>query len=828
MTEQPASTSRTSPRRGLKKKLVLSMLVVGVIPLIIGMWLTFVQGRREIQLVNGQSFEALAVETARKLDLILNEQEAKTRRITLEPQLIAALERRRDTILEMEPATLEAQLAQEQEAWQRKDSALIRQVTTGPLATLLLEHYRGTADSPGPPIPIVTRTATRALFVTDLAGRVVASIHANIPYLHRDSAWWQGAMNKGVGQPYVSDLEFDPILNIYTFSLSLPIMDSIQYQAIGVLHRVYDAKEFFSPSIDTIRFGKTGHIMLIDSRGVVLSCPILPTGTKISDERLVPLVTPAYPGWVQAPSDGHGGTDTSIIGFAPVPGISRITQYSTGATWHMFVWQSSEELFAPIQHLFTGMTAFGLTALGLLIALGVIAANRIAGPIRRLQEAARLIGTGELQEPIQLQTGDELEELANEFNRMNEKLKEAFAALKGQVVSKTEEVQYLQESTVQILDSVPDPIFILDRDTVVHYLNRASKEALGLKNGVPDGASLFELLNLDPAAQQKFQSELTQLVHPFSGTPRLGLHPSFSPSTASLPSFPKDPLAPQPLETKPERERTVEIHHRLYLYDWFPVKTRPGEEPRIGLVLRDMTEQARLQESLTQNEKLASLGVLSAGIGHELNNPLVGVIGFGEAILEETDTAQIKEYAKNIVERGRRMATIIQDFTGLVRRQTQGYIGPIDLNEQLAHALQFVQLTEEVPAFSIRTDYQPIPPISAHPEDIQQAFVHLIKNAFQAMDPGGTLFLGTRCGNGLITVTVQDSGKGIPKDYLKKIFDPFFTTKQQGEGAGLGLTIVHRIVTKYGGTIHVESTEGQGTTFTLTFPCHQSVSTEAS
>ena len=92
----------------------------------------------------------------------------------------------------------------------------------------------------------------------------------------------------------------DEDAGVYTFALSLPIMDSIRYQAIGVLHRIYDAKEFFSPSIDTIHFGETGHAMIIDGGGVVLRCPILPTGFRLTDTELIPLVTPMHNGWTEA------------------------------------------------------------------------------------------------------------------------------------------------------------------------------------------------------------------------------------------------------------------------------------------------------------------------------------------------------------------------------------------------------------------------------------------------------------------------------------------------------------------------------------------------
>lgn len=808
MTEK---TPKAPFRRTLKGKLILSMLLVGILPLLIGLIMAFLQGKKEIRDVNGASFEALAVETARKLDLVLENEIAKSRRITVNPTIVQMLEARRDAFLEEDPALLDATLQEEINRWNVQDPALIDAITHNPMAALLQEYYQGTFGEPPRPIPPVTRASTRALFITDVTGRLVASLNSAVPYHHAGEPWWQGAFKGGMGRPHLENVTFSESLNSYTFSLSLPIMDSIRYQVIGILHRVYDAKEFFSPSIDIIRFGHTGHVMLIDSDGTVMSCPLLPTGTRIASPELIPLVTPRHPGWVEASSDGHGGHNTSIIGFAPLPAISRITQDSTDKAWHLFVWQSSEELFAPIQHLFTWIASFGLIAIALLGTLGSMAAGRIVTPIRKLQEAARLIGKGELKEPIQITTNDEIQDLAEAFNRMNDQLTAAFAGLTSQVELKTQEVEYLQESTSQILDGVPDPIFMLDTDERIQYLNQACKDAFHLDN--VNGQSVFALLQVDPETHQKLRRELRRVAEGLPISPQAApASPTFG--QGSL----RDPLSPELAAVGKDTQAVMEIHNRLYRYEWFTVRGRSGEKSRVGLVLRDSTEETHLHDRLTQNEKWASLGLLSSGIGHELNNPLVGVIGLGEAIQDEKDPDQVKAYAKDIVQHGRRMASIIQDLTGQIRRQTKGRLAAIDLNDQLQHALKFVQLTHDIPGIEVKTDLQPLPGIHAHPDEMRQVFMNIITNAVQAMKGRGKLTIRSKHENGVITILISDSGPGIPKIYLPRIFDPFFTTKRQGEGSGLGLTVVKRIINRYGGDVQVESAEGNGTTCCITLP----------
>jgi len=256
----------------------------------------------------------------------------------------------------------------------------------------------------------------------------------------------------------------------------------------------------------------------------------------------------------------------------------------------------------------------------------------------------------------------------------------------------------------------------------------------------------------------------------------------------------------------------------MYRYEWFHITGRAGNRPRIGFVLRDTTDESRLQDQLIQAEKSGSLGVLTAGIGHELNNPLCGIFGLGEAIQEESDLNRIKSQVHEIVQYGQRMAAIIQHFTGLAQVEARGHPVLVNLNDQLEEALKLALQADEPLRPEIQTRYESVPHVKAAPEDLRQAFMQVIKNALQAMQGKGVLALSTHVADGIISIVIKDTGPGIPRPYLTRIFDPFFTTRRQGEGSGLGLTIVRRIVTKYGGAIKVESEEGRGTTCIITFP----------
>jgi two-component system, NtrC family, sensor kinase len=797
---QPTTSGR---RWGLKTKLILSMLFVGVVPLVVGLGMAFWQGSQEIRDISGESFKALATEAARKLDLLVAEEVIRTSRIANDPMVIRELENRRDGLV-TGGGTTATDLERE---WKAGDPTAVKAITEGPLSLLLREYYTGTHSEMDQLLPQVVRSATKMLFLTDTRGRLVAAMTSQPGFRHEHTDWWQGAYNKAVGQLYIEDVRFESKVDTYVFTISVPVMDSLRYEVVGVLHRVIDAKEFFSPSTHVIRFGKTGHVMLIDSHGVVMSCPILPTGVTISDARLIPLVTPMHPGWAHAPSDGHGGDSASVIGFAPLPETSRATNGTLhGGSWHTFVWQSSDELFAPIQHLFTWMTVFGTVAIALLASLGYVAASRIVTPVRQLQQAAQSIGRGQLRSEIRIQTGDELEDLAEEFNRMNKQLAAAFAGLTSQVQLKTEEVQYLQESTDQILDTVPTPILLIDAEEHLEYANRAARNSFHIQDPTA-GIPLFTVLPVNAATQDKLRQEFL-----FPGDA------SGKQADQESSAAPRDPLAPSSEEHPPPHRSEMQIGTRQYHYQWFRLPGRAGAQDRIGLVLRDTTDESRLHDQLVQAEKTGSLGVLTAGIGHELNNPLFGIVGLGEAIQEEGDLERAQTYARDIVAQGRRMAKIIRDFTGVTSQEIADQRIPVCLEQELDRALGAVQTTTDTKHLTVQKTYAGNTRVLALPDQLRQALANLLTNAAQAMRESGTLTLTTTAAGGLATLTVSDSGPGISKQHLSKIFDPFFTTKGQGEGSGLGLTVARRILRKFGGDVRIDSLEGRGTTCVVTLP----------
>ena len=251
----------------------------------------------------------------------------------------------------------------------------------------------------------------------------------------------------------------------------------------------------------------------------------------------------------------------------------------------------------------------------------------------------------------------------------------------------------------------------------------------------------------------------------------------------------------------------------------YPVSNDEGDLFAVAEYVQDITEEKRLQEQLIQSEKLAGIGILASGIAHEINNPLSGVIGMAELCMAEENPEEMKSHLTDILNCAQRIGEIAKGLKSYSRMAKDGSQALVDVNEVLENSLKITRLGIKTDSVEVIKKFQPVEKIEANVGEVQQVFSNLITNALQAINGrGGMLTLSTRSLKDMVEVKVSDNGMGIPEKYLNQIFDPFFTTKKPGEGTGLGLNIVYRIVTKYEGTIDVESKVDMGTTFTVKLP----------
>ena len=246
-------------------------------------------------------------------------------------------------------------------------------------------------------------------------------------------------------------------------------------------------------------------------------------------------------------------------------------------------------------------------------------------------------------------------------------------------------------------------------------------------------------------------------------------------------------------------------------------------------ISKDITEFKRTQAQLVQAGKLAGIGQLAAGIAHEINNPLSGVLGYAKRLLKKTEDEEIKKIPafesfpkemKLIVDSALRCKKIIE---GLLKfsRTSETISMAVNINEVIDESLILFGNQLSSQNIELNMILSPaIPAIRANHTQIQQVFTDIVTNAIQAMPGGGNLTIATRPVNSsAVEIEFTDTGEGIPKENLTKIFEPFFTTREPGKGTGLGLYMIYRILQDHHGRIDVKSEVGKGTTFTVTLPC---------
>jgi signal transduction histidine kinase len=236
----------------------------------------------------------------------------------------------------------------------------------------------------------------------------------------------------------------------------------------------------------------------------------------------------------------------------------------------------------------------------------------------------------------------------------------------------------------------------------------------------------------------------------------------------------------------------------------------------------ERTRQLReAQDQIARTRRLAALGSFSAGLAHELNNPLTGILGLLSLACEEVpEGTPLRESLEMSLEQSRRMCSIIRQLRQMTEQERSGAGRPLNPAQPVRAALDEVDSELRSRGITLTCALnEPIPQVLGDAEQLQSVVSHLLRNAVTAMPAGGTLSVGLGTVEGdAVCLSVKDTGKGIPESLRERIFDPFFTTKDEPGRIGLGLSVAHGIVEAHHGRIRVESAEGRGTTITVILP----------
>lgn len=297
------------------------------------------------------------------------------------------------------------------------------------------------------------------------------------------------------------------------------------------------------------------------------------------------------------------------------------------------------------------------------------------------------------------------------------------------------------------------------------------------------------------------------------------------------------------LDKKLDIRRNDEIGKLAHAFDRMvdSLKESRSEVERYQLTLEDKirertSELEEAQNQLLQSEKMSAVGQLAAGVAHELNNPLAGILGYSQFALEklrdrtaesmtERDIVSFTRYLNDIEKQARRCKTIVQNLLRFSRSTQDVDVSPFNLNEAVEETAELMRHQLEMSQISLESVYdQSIPEIIGNAGKIQQVITNLLINALHASSRGDTIRIITKHSptlgefDGAAEIIVEDEGIGISEETIGRIFEPFFTTKEIGKGTGLGLSVSYGIIRDHGGEIKVNSVEGAGAQFCIILP----------
>jgi signal transduction histidine kinase len=399
-------------------------------------------------------------------------------------------------------------------------------------------------------------------------------------------------------------------------------------------------------------------------------------------------------------------------------------------------------------------------AIAIAVFVAMLLAQITLRPIHVIRTGLARLGRGELDVSVDLPRDAELADLGDSFKAVSARLAADRSALAG------------QKATLEsVVDSLEDAVALFGPTGGLLFANPAMEAVLGTGEGPVD-----QLLAADHPYRRAVERALTER------TP-------FRPTTVPLPGG---------------GERLLLVHR---------VESPGGDLLGVMLVARNLAYLTQVESTLSYSRKLAALGRLSAGIAHEVKNPLNATLIHLELLkMQLADHPRALEHVAVIGAQMRRLDDVVQGFLKFTRPEDL-QLQPVAVEPLIGELMPVIAAEAGKHGVDVKVEFAPdLPPVSADPGLLQQALLNLAINACQAMTNGGRLRIaGHRAPRHQVALIFEDTGVGIPPEQLTRIFDLYFTTKEHG--SGIGLSLVYRTVQLHDGEIEVQSTPGRGTTF---------------
>lgn len=602
-----------------------------------------------------------------------------------------------------------------------------------------------------------------SIFVVDVTGEIVISsgtMDKNQDYIELLQKIKQGEL-----------IESDFILfqdsQRYGIYFAAPIVSSEGNVIGAVVERMnLDAIENI---VRNVHPGRVGYAYLMDSNGETIFFPEQNNHNRLIDTNQQN----------KGVSYFNRGEQPHVAAFCEIKGYKTIDN-----KWYLIVEESTTEAFEVMKQLRNYAILVVLSSICILFILSIIMSQAITGPIKRLVEETQSAAESSLGQNIEINSNDELGTLARSFNIMQSNLK----SMMQQVLEKSGEAASLEEIRQyadKIFENVSSAVLTIDNTGKITTFNSVAAKLTGLQQGDLVGGSIEKQLpdSIKPIIkllQDSLVKGVIYIKHIIDITNTSG---------SNIPIL---------IDTSIQRD------------------SLGNTIGAIG-VFRSVKEIQQFEESITRAKNLASLGELSAGMAHEIRNPLTSIKGYAQYIKSELDDRpELILDISTIISEVDRLNGIIDRFL-VFARPNHPELQPEDINSLLSRVSEFYK--REIPSnVSLITNFENLPPVSIDDEQMEQVILNLFLNAVQAMPDGGVLSIKTRYLKqfGLAEIIISDTGLGISPQNYDKIFEPFFTTRSKG--TGLGLAICSRIVENHKGFIEVRSTPGEKTEFIIRLP----------
>ncbi len=817
--------------RSFKAKIVISILAIGIVGVLIGLSVIYWIGREHIRQSIGSQFKELAFETGQKLLFLMEHNVAEATLLGMSTDIRTTLEQANQAYssISMSEEEIRRRIETIKRLWERGNGmdSFSRSILDSPAS----QYIRALVSNPA------ARAEHISIIVTDVRGILVGADAKPPSVYYGDDAWWQAAFDQGRGKVYISDVELmqedTPAFDRqYGIGLAVPVMNKAGTQAIGVVRMNLLAKRFFE-AVTKVKVGKTDHTMLASSDGSLIFCPIFLIRNHTLRPEFLQAIFRDQPGWIQTMSDVHYAGRLSLNGFSPLRLSADLHPASLGGKqWFIFTSQDPNETYHPLAALQNWIAACGAIGAVVLSLLGIWAAGFIVKPLKDLEKGVRMIGYGNLDHRLRLQTGDEIEELAAEFNEMAIKLKASYSGLEAKVAERTKEL------------------------AVVNKINRIISSSLNLKlifeTFTEEVGKLLDFDRISMALMDESGEYIQNRMVKTKGGLLIARDSPLRPKTGTVVGRVVDQA--QPLIRLDTMESQQFVEDRLTIKEGFRsyiavpivskrkpigalmiVSARPQtyNERNIAILIPIAEQLAIAIETIRLFEQTKKLDQLKSEfvskVSHELRTPLTSIKGFTEILMsyDDIDAKTRAEFLNIINEESERLTRLINDILDLSKIEAgkiEWLIQPVEIRDIAEHTVKLFRSIAIEKNSELLVQVPPnLPAVRGDRDQLLQVMNNLLSNAIKFTTARmGKITIKAFQEDAFVKVSVSDTGMGIPQQDQSKIFDKFYQLGDirsgKPRGTGLGLSICREIIGHLGGRIWCESKTGHGSTFYFTLP----------